>query len=232
MKAAIMQPYFAPYIGYFQLMNEVDTFVIYDDVNFIKKGWINRNNLLVNGQSNLFSIPLTNVSQNKKINETFISPEEKWKSNFLKKLQMAYKKAPYYESAFPTIEKIILHSEENLAKFIEFSLKEIATFLNINTKIILSSNIEKNNSLKGQEKILAICKKINANHYINPIGGMELYDKSIFLEENIILNFIQTGIIEYPQFKNEFVPWLSIIDMMMFNSQEEIQKLLTNFKLK
>ena len=118
MKVAIMQPYFAPYIGYFQLINEVDIFVIYDDVNFIKKGWINRNNILINGQPNLFSIPLINVSQNKKINETYISLDQKWKTEFLKRIQIAYKKAPYFEEAYVLVKKIILYSENNLAVFI------------------------------------------------------------------------------------------------------------------
>lgn len=231
MKVAIMQPYFFPYIGYFQLIQAVDVFVIYDDVNFINKGWINRNNILVNGKGFLFSIPLQEASQNKVINQINIEGNSNWKKSLLKTITLSYKKAPFFAEVFPIIEKIIEQKETNTAKFITYSLREICNFLRIETSIVISSVIEKNNNLKGQDKIIEICKKLKATNYINAVGGVALYDKDVFLKDDISLIFIKSNPIIYSQFKNEFIPWLSIIDVMMFNSVEEIKNMLNKFEL-
>ncbi|HMI06343.1 MAG TPA: WbqC family protein [Flavobacterium sp.] len=229
MKAAIMQPYLMPYIGYFQLINSVDVFVVYDDVNFIKKGWVNRNNILVNGKAHLFSAALKDASQNKRINE--IELDTVWKKDFLKTISLSYKKAPFFETVFPVLENIINHEEKNLARFITNSLREICHYLSIETKILVSSEIEKDNNLKGSDKIIEICKRIGARQYTNAIGGMELYDAKTFENDGIWLHFIKSKPIVYAQFKNEFIPWLSIIDVMLFNSPSEIKKMLDQYEL-
>lgn len=231
MKIAIMQPYFLPYIGYFQLINAVDVFVVYDDVNYIKKGWINRNNLLVNGKGFLFSIPLKNVSQNKFINQIDIDENSGWRTDLLKTIALSYKKAPFFAEVFPILKDIIGHKENNLAKLITYSLSKICNFLSIETEIIVSSDIDKNNDLKGQDKIIEICKKTKADNYVNAIGGIELYDRDTFIKHDISLHFIKSNTINYSQFKNEFIPWLSIIDVMMFNSQERIKDLIKQYQL-
>lgn len=231
MKVAIMQPYFLPYIGYFQLINAVDVFVVYDDVNYIKKGWINRNTILVNGEGFLFNIPLQEVSQNKVINQTNIEEKSNWKKNLLKTISLSYKKAPFFAEVFPIIKNIIEQDEKNLAKFISISLTEICNFLSIETSIVISSDIEKDNNLKGQDKIIELCKKLKANNYINAVGGISLYDKDIFVKCDISLNFLKSNPIIYSQFKNEFIPWLSIIDVMMFNSPEQIKDFLSQYDL-
>jgi hypothetical protein len=231
MKTAIMQPYIFPYIGYFQLIDSVDTFVVYDDVNYIKKGWINRNNILVNGKSHLFSIQLSAVSQNKLINEISIDGDLKWKNDLLKTISLAYAKAPFYLQVFPIIESIILYEESNLAKFLTHSLRKICSHLAIETNIVVSSEIEKNNDLKAQDKIIEICEKLNTTQYINAIGGIELYEKQTFTNHNITLQFIKSNPIKYAQFKNEFIPWLSIVDVMMFNSAAAIKTMLANYEL-
>ncbi len=226
-----MQPYFFPYIGYFQLINSVDSFVIYDDVNFIKKGWINRNNILVNNSAYLFSIPLQNVSQNKLINEIFISDLDKWRIDFLKTISSSYKKAPFFLEVYSLIERIISFKELNLALYVKNCLQILCEFLDINTNLILSSEIEKNNELRGEDKIIDICLKMNSIQYINAIGGIELYSGEHFNEKNIDLKFIKTENIVYHQFKNEFIPWLSIIDVIMFNSKEDTKKILNKYEL-
>jgi len=228
MKLGIMQPYFLPYIGYFQLIKAVDKYVIYDDVNYINKGWINRNNILLNGQKYLFTLSLLGASQNKLINEIFVEENQ---SKLLKTLETAYKKAPYFENIFPVIQNIFDYENKNLGKFVGNSIIQIADYLNIKTDFIYSSEIKKEDSLKGQEKILYICKTFNATNYINAIGGQELYDKEIFKQNNIELNFLQTQIVDYKQFKNDFVPYLSSLDVLMFNSVEEIGKMLDKFEL-
>jgi hypothetical protein len=231
MKIGIMQPYIFPYIGYFQLINAVDKFVIYDDVNFINKGWINRNRTLNNGKESLFSIPLKEASQNKLINEIEVNWDSAWKNKFLKTLEQCYKKAPFYQEILPIIEQTLNVDNEPISKVIENNLRLICHYLDIKTEIISSSAIYQNTNLKAQERILDICLQENATQYINPIGGLELYDKDFFENENIALNFIKSKSIEYPQFKNEFVPWLSMIDVLIFNSKVKVKEFLNNYEL-
>lgn len=231
MKLAIMQPYIFPYIGYFQLIKEVDKFVIYDDVNFINRGWINRNNILVNGQAALFTVPLHKASQNKWIREVGIGQDPKWRKKLLKMLNLAYKKAPYFQEVFPLVEKVIEEEYANIAELALASIRAVADYLAITTKIENSSTIYQNNELKGQYRILDICLKEGAQTYINPIGGMELYDNSYFEEHKIDLRFIQTQSYTYTQLNKTFVPHLSIIDILMFNKKEEVHALLNQFEL-
>ncbi len=231
MKIGIMQPYIFPYIGYFQLINAVDKFVIYDDVNFINKGWINRNRMLNNGKDSLFSIPLKEASQNKLINEINVNWDGIWKSKFLKTLEQCYKKAPFYQVAISLIEQTLNVDDEPISKVIEYNLRLTCEYLGITSEIVSSSAIYQNTHLKAQERILDICLQEKATQYINPIGGLELYDKWVFEAQNINLNFIKSKPVEYTQFKNEFVPWLSIVDVLMFNSKETIKEFLNNYEL-
>lgn len=231
MRIAIMQPYFLPYIGYLQLMNVVDKFVLYDDVNYINKGWINRNRILVSGKEYLFTIPLKEASQNKLINEIYLSDDPKWRGKLLKTFEQAYKKAPFYLTAFAVTEKIINLDAEKVSDWIADSFAILAQYLNIQTEIVASSSIYQNTHLKGQERILDICQQEKADHYINPIGGTDLYDKSIFDKAGIQLNFLKSKPLIYSQFKNEFVPWLSIVDIMMFNDIPTIQGILNEYEL-
>lgn len=231
MKVGIMQPYFVPYLGYWQLINAVDTYVIFDDVNFIKKGWINRNRLLVNGTAHYFNIPIMSISQNKKINELSIEEDLKWRAKNLRTIEMAYKKAPFYLDIYPLIKKIILCSKKNLAEYLTESINLICTELDIKTELILSSKIEKDNTLKGQEKIIEMCEILKATEYYNAIGGKELYSFNDFEAKNICLKFLKPGVIEYRQFGTLFQPNLSIIDVMMFNGKEKTKEMLENYEL-
>lgn len=231
MKLAIMQPYFFPYIGYWQLMNAVDKYVIYDDVNFIKRGWINRNRILINGEIRLINLCLHKSSQNKFINDIRLLTNPVYNEKLLKTIEYSYKKAPYYKVAFPVIESIIMQNEEDLAKYLELSIRQICDYLSINTELIVSSSIDKNNDLKGQDKILEICNLLGADEYYNAIGGKELYSYEDFVSQGIKLRFLKTGEIKYKQFNNEFVSNLSIIDVMMFNSVEDINKMLNAYEL-
>lgn len=174
MKLGIMQPYFMPYIGYFQLIKAVDKFVIYDDVNFINRGWINRNNILINGKAQLFTISLHKASQNKLINEIKIADDFQ---KFLRTVEMAYKKAPYFGEIYNLLQHIVAYPDKQAANFIWNSLQEISSYLQLDTEFLMSSSIEKNNSNHGQTKIMEICQILGADTYINPIGGQELYDR-------------------------------------------------------
>lgn len=230
MKLGIMQPYFFPYIGYWQLMNLVDKYIIYDDVNYIKGGWINRNKILINGEAAFFNLYLSLASPNKKINEIQIDGGIKNQKN-LKRISMAYKKAPYYNEIYPLIERILASNETNLARFNGNIIKEIAAYLSMNTEILYSSEIEKNGQLKGQEKLLDICKKLGASDYYNAIGGKDLYDRESFSAEGIRLHFLKTKDIKYKQFSEDFISNLSIIDVLMFNGKSKTKELLEAYEI-
>ena len=229
-----MQPYFLPYIGYWQLINAVDKFVIYDDVNYIKGGWISRNRYLYNSEAKVFNIIMKNSSSFKKINEIELMGGE-GKYNPMRKLymtlEMAYKKAPYFNEVSGLFEEILNQEENNLSKFIEHSIRKIADYLGIDTEIIVSSQIQINNALKGKDRILYICKQMQATEYYNAIGGQKLYDKMEFVENGIDLQFIKTDIVEYKQFGGLFVPNLSIVDVLMFNSVDEVNMMLDKYTL-
>ncbi len=228
MKLGIMQPYFLPYIGYWQLINAVDKYVIYDDVQFIKGGWINRNNILINGQKQLFNLLLSSASPNKLINEITVQDNQ---TKLIRTIELNYKKAPMFQQVFPLFLHIMEHSDKNLAKFIGNSIVEISKYLSIQTEFIYSSTLDKDNNLRAQDKVLDICIMLNANKYINAIGGADLYSKDDFNKVGIELSFLETKIEPYKQFKNEFVPYLSLLDVMMFNDVDQIQEMLDKYTL-
>lgn len=231
MKVGVMQPYFFPYIGYWQLINAVDKYVIYDDVNYINRGWVNRNRILVNGNTKYFNVPLFGASQNKLINEITVNLDEKEIERNLRILKSSYKKAPYFEEIYPIMEEILKYKSNILSAYLANSIKVICKYLDINTEIIISSSLKKDNRLKGEEKILAICKELKATDYYNAIGGMNLYHFDLFSEQGVKLHFIKTNEISYKQFDNDFQPCLSIIDVLMFNGFEHVKSLLLDFTL-
>jgi len=226
MKVAVMQPYFFPYIGYWQLINAVDIFVIYDDVNYIKGGWINRNRILVNKQEYMLTLPLEKSSPNKLINEITLG---RGLDKLIKTVSMAYRQAPNFDTAMPLFEEIFHNSTSNLAMFLESSIRKICDYIGIQTKILVSSSIDKDNSLRAQEKIIDICMRLKSDQYINSIGGQELYDAITFKEHGIKLEFVQPLPLAYKQFGNSFIPWLSIIDVLMFNSPQQAYEQLSQY---
>jgi len=233
MKLAIMQPYFMPYIGYFQLINAVDKFIFYDDVTFIKQGWINRNQILINNQPSMFSIPLSNASSHVLIKDVLISENTylKWKKSFLNSIKFSYKKAKNYDQIVVLIERILSAQFKTISELAISSIIEVSKYLELKTEFEVCSNVYSNINLNGQERLLEICKNEKIKTYINPIGGMELYSKKVFFEENIELFFIKTNKSIYKQFSENFVPFLSIIDVLMFNDIDEIKLQLDNFSL-
>ena len=229
-KTAIMQPYFFPYIGYWQMMNAVDDFVVYDDVNYIKNGWVNRNNILLNSQKHLVTVPLSGASPFLLINQIKVCQDKK-REKLLKTIEQAYKKAPFFSEIFPIVFNTVMYPSEFIVDALYFSIKEISSFLEMKTNLILSSTLAKKNELKGKDKVINVCQLLNTDVYINAIGGLKLYDKNDFKQNNIDLYFIKTNDISYPQFGKEFVSGLSIIDVLMFNSKLDVQKLLSEYTL-
>lgn len=232
MKAGIMQPYFFPYLGYWQLMNAVDRYVILDDVNFIKKGWINRNRILgAEGGDEMIRIQVAKISQNRTICEhQLFTPQEDF-SRLLRTIRDRYRRAQNFEDFYPVLEDIFSFSGDNLADFLGVQIERIAAYLDMQTEIYRSSKLPRPEGIKGEERILNLCRQMEATEYYNAIGGTELYHRDVFAARNMELHFLKADLREYPQFKGEFVPGLSIIDVLMFNKKERVKEMLGEYSL-
>ena len=232
MKVAIMQPYLFPYIGYFQLIHAVDRFVIHDDVQYVKGGWINRNRFLQGAKDEIFTWSLRKDSSRMLIRERFFSEHHAADGTyFLNRMRAAYQKAPFFDDTFPLLEKAVAIPELNISKKITAILRLICDRVSIHTPFIVSSDLPTDKALRAEARVIRICQHQGATHYVNPIGGMELYSRASFATCGLQLSFLKTRPIEYSQFEAPFVPHLSIIDVMMFNSVEKIGRLLDQYDL-
>jgi hypothetical protein len=228
---AIMQPYLFPYIGYWQLLKATQRFVVYGDVNYINRGWINRNRILLNGAPGLITLPLLQASQNRKIDEIDIAPAAQWQRRMLRSLEMAYRKAPCFDEVYPLLEGILAHEDRNLAGFLTHQLQVLARFMGLQTQIVSSSRVYANAHLSAQERILDICRQEGATRYINAQGGRSLYEPQAFAERGIALRFIAMRALPYRQRSEGFTPYLSIVDALMENGAEGIGAHLEAFDL-
>jgi hypothetical protein len=220
MRVAVMQPYFFPYVGYWQLINSADMFVIYDDVNYINRGWINRNRILINGEAHMITLSLQQSSQNKQINNILVGSN---KGKILKTISNVYKKAPYFTEVYLLVEELMNDNEQRLSKFLGNTIQSLTKYLELSTKIVYSSDLAFDRQKKGQDKIIEIAEYLQASTYVNLIGGKALYENMAFQQREIKLEFLESNNFNYKQFSNYFVPWLSIIDVMMFNNISEIK---------
>lgn len=230
MKIAIMQPYFFPYIGYFQLISCVDLFIIYDNIKYTKKGWINRNRFLRDGADTVFTVPLRKDSDALDVKDRVVAGDFD-RSKMVNQLREAYRRAPHYHEAFPVVERAVMSPHGNLFEYIRDSVVEVCKYLGIATRITPSSSLAIDPTLKAQDKVLDICEKAGASMYVNAIGGEKLYSTEDFNARGVALRFLRTHSIEYPQFGAPFVPWLSIIDVMMFNQVAKIREFLIRYDL-
>lgn len=230
---AVMQPYIFPYLGYFQLIKAVDEFVFYDDVNFIKRGWIHRNRILTNGTDKLISIPCSQASQNKLINEVNVDFENKQYKKILLSIFHSYSKAPYFDLIYPLIVDTFENTKPStIADLAIDSILNILEYLDIETKTLISSRqFDSSRGLNKSLRLIDITKNLKGKIYVNAIGGMDLYEKKDFEKFGIELRFLKSNIKPYKQFTNKFVPGLSIIDILMFNSKESCVEMLTDFEL-
>ena len=222
-----MQPYFLPYIGYWQLIGAVDTFVIYNNIKYTKKGWINRNRFLLNDKEALFSLPLRKGSDFLDVNQRYLADSFD-REDLLKRFLEAYRKAPAVSAFMPVLEDIIRCPSANLFDYIRYSIEKVCSFLELKTPVIVSSTIDCDHSLKSAERVQAICNALGADTYINPIGGIELYSKEDFERQGITLQFLQPHFTEYQQLGDAFVPWLSIIDLAMCKAADEVRCQILN----
>ena len=227
-----MQPYFFPYLGYFQLVAAADIFVIYDDTQFISRGWVNRNRILVNGEPSFITLPLKKAHLKTNINARYFVDDIEWhKKKALKAIRTSYSRAPYFEENFPLIESIFNCAERNVAAFNENSIREISKYLGIATQIRVSSALGVGTELCAQERIFALLSGLGAAAMITPIGGINLYSCDEFMKHGIDLRFIKMNDIAYRQFGSDFSPNLSIIDVFMFMRRSEIEARLSDYTL-
>lgn len=230
-RVAIMQPYFLPYLGYWQLLNVVDIFVVYDNIQFTKKGWFNRNYMLSKGQKCLFSLPLKKDSDFLNVDERHLADDSHVMiEKTLRVIAESYKKSPFFEQTFPLIQDIFRFADKNLFRFIKHSIDRITAHLSIDTQIIISSDIGIDHALRAEEKVIALCKKLNATSYINPIGGLSLYDPVRFQKNGVQLSFLNTLCPHYPQMSPKFVSHLSILDLLMQVGVDGVNSTLNSFE--
>jgi hypothetical protein len=242
-KIGIMQPYFFPYLGYFQLIAAVDSFILYNKVSFRKKSWITRNRLLNKGTSNPFyiQIPVKKQSSNKLIEEINIDSSQKWKDSISNHLYYNYKKAHFFDPTYSFITELLNINETNLHVYNSSIVEGICRQLGISTKIIIDNSpfegIE-NELLYSEagiesksQRIINICNYMKASTYINPIGGTSLYSKKVFAKHAIQLMFLQTNYSNYTQFNNIHVPSLSIVDVLMHCGFDRTSALIKQYSL-
>jgi len=232
-RLAIMQPYLFPYLGYFQLLDVVDNFILLDDVNFIKRGWVNRNRILINGKAHLFCLPLHKASQFSKINSLRLADYQRWRSRFFKTLAHAYTRAPEYERSLEMLSRALPPKAVWLNELLQTSIKVVCEHLGVTARMESITDHPRATELRGADRILAICSDMGARDYINlPGAGKNLYNAVTFAESGIKLHFLHPDTITYRQFDDHFIPRLSIVDVIMFNKAHELSTLLQAFSLK
>ena len=224
MRLAIMQPYFLPYIGYFQLMSVVDKFVLLDDVNFINRGWINRNRIAVNGEPYWMTLPLIKASQNRLINEIEIFDDAAWKRKILRTVELSYRRAPYFTEVFPLFSKLIEQARGSLAGFLSEQLSSMAAYIGLDVRIERTSSVYAKEGRTGEQRILDICQREQAKSYVNLPGGRDLYDREAFSALGIELLFLDPNFEAMTlQHGAKEEPYLSILDLVMFNSAATVR---------
>lgn len=226
-KVSIMQPYFFPYVGYYQLVAQADTFVFLDDVNFINKGWINRNRILINGAPSFITVPLIGASQNRLIHEIEISYQEKWREKLLKSLEMNYKKTPFFLDFYPYLQTLFVKDNQYISELCVDSIRLVFDYLEIKKQFAFSSLQDPDKTASGEQRIIHLAKLNQAQHYVNPEGGTDLYHPDNFSQAGIKLQFLKTELLTYSQYNcSDFVPYLSIIDLVMNMSKSDLKTYL------
>lgn len=255
---AIMQPYLFPYLGYYQLISAVDTFVLYDSLNYIKSGWVNRNRLLaVNSAPFFFIVPVLRKSSFSRIRDIRIK-EGPWRTKLLRSICVNYKRAVYFDEVFPMLESIITCKTDHLATLNKASVLQVSNYLGINTEILTDPEfdwLEDKLSVPGTDlaslfpdirlrapskkmiRAVAVCRSLNAEKLVNPAGGASLYPKEEFARHGIEISFLKMKEVRYRQSSTSFrklglfYPQLSIIDVLMNCGKKGTFELLNEFVL-
>ncbi len=236
MKVGIMQPYTFPYLGYFQLINYVDKWVVFDDAQFISKGWVNRNRILhpdIKKEWQYFTVPVKKHSRESRIKAVEINEEKPWRDEFLGKLTSYKKKAPFYAETVEFIGDCISFNGGSLSEWIIYTLENTCAYLNIpfDHSVFSETEMSTDNVQHAGQWALEIADTLGADEYVNPPGGYTIFNENEFQEKNIELKFLKPDLIPYVQRRDGFVPGLSIVDVMMWNDKDKIHRLLTDFEI-
>jgi hypothetical protein len=232
MIVSIMQPYFFPYIGYFQLMSACDVFVVFDDAQYIRRGWVNRNRILIKDEPQWVTFPVNYADHRWPINRReYLLQDGVQPQKLLRRIAGAYQGAPHFRETIDLVSEILSYPNSNVAAFNVHLMRKIAAALGIPTPLVMASELEKDNNLRGQDIVVDTCRRLDARVYVNPIGGVQLYETEFFASNGITLRFLKTCAPEYPQFGGPYRPWLSIIDVLMFNGTEKTSAMLPHHQL-
>jgi hypothetical protein len=231
MKLGIMQPYFFPYVGYFQLLDAVDKLVFYDDVNFIKGGWINRNFILVDCGPHRITVPLAKASPFRQIVDTRPVEGQAWKVKLLRTLRQSYAKAPVFDAIYRLFEDVIWRQHASIADLAIASVRAVLEYLELSTISCRSSDVHRDKERSGEERVLSICKREGAEAYYNLPGGRSLYHPVVFSRAGVRLVFVEPMQYRYEQFGCRFIPGLSILDLLMFNQKKAAVDLVKGWRL-
>jgi hypothetical protein len=231
MRVSIMQPYLFPYIGYFQLMAACDLFVAADDAQLTRRGWINRNRILVNDAPFRVTMPVATASHRLPINARQYVFQNRLALRFRHRLMRAYRRAPFFDTAMDIVDDALDCADPNVATFNVRALRCVARRLGIHTPVRLASDVSRKDGLSGQALVIDRCLRLGASQYLNPIGGRALYDEAVFAEAGIELRFVEPSVPFYSQFGARPVPSLSIIDVLMFNDLESTRRMLAACKV-
>jgi hypothetical protein len=234
MRIAIMQPYFFPYLGQFQLIHLTDRFILCDDVQYIRHGWINRNRILTrNGEYQYIIVPLASHSSKTPIKQIQLAEGSRWKETILRQVTCYRKKAPYFERVYQLLAECLAPDETNITKLNGYCLQAVCEYIGLPFTLEISSelSLDYSNVHATGDWALRICEQLGATAYFNPPGGIGLYDKEIFHRHNIQLHFVKPVLKPYSQFNNSFLPGLSVIDIMMFNDPSAIKEMLNDYQL-
>lgn len=229
---AMMQPYLFPYLGYFQLIAAADVFVLGDDLQYIRSGWVNRNRIVQNGEAKLITFPLKKDSfdlpiMKRQLTDNFAEEADR----LVNIITQSYRKAPYFAQVMPLLERLIRFPQNNLALYTEHAIRELCAYLHIVTPIMRGSDLKLVSCLDKQDRVINISHTFDASIFLNPIGGAELYDRDHFARNGLHVRFFKMDPIVYRQLNHPFVPSLSIIDVLMFNCVEQIQAMLSCYSV-
>lgn len=228
MKLAVMQPYLFPYIGYYQLAHAADLFIIYDDVQYIKRGYINRNYVLCNGEPKRFTLPVPGASQNVRICDLSFSADVKKIEGLIKH---AYSKAPYFNEVFPLVCEVLRYRDRSIGPLCRYSIELIFDYLQLPVSLKLASSVDYDRDLPAADRLLELCKVHKAHEYINSAGGRSLYAPDYFESKGINIRFLDSEPIPYPQGCSHFVANLSFVDTLMWCSKAEVTKRLNSYRV-
>lgn len=229
---AVMQPYLFPYLGYFQLIAAADVFVLGDDLQYVRSGWVNRNRILHNDEARLITFPLKKDRFQLQINQRQLCDHFSDEAERLIRLiAESYQQAPYFAQVMPLVERLIHFPQQNISLYAEHAIREMCAYLHIVTPIMRSSDLILGSPVDKQERIIRIAHTFEATTFITPEGGSVVYDRDHFARNRLLVRFFRMNPVEYRQFRQPFVANLSIIDVLMFNCVEQIQQMLTQYRL-